>query len=119
MPIKKTPKVESRFDRIDKALGAITSTLSRHNTKFTKIDKTLKAIINKLLEHDSVLSSQSSGIRALEEKVSHLPTKEEFYKMETDLLGEVKAEREENVVMQNQLSGHDDRIASIESKLAI
>ncbi len=55
----------------------------------------------------------------LDEKLSHLPTKDEFYTKMDQVVGELKTIREEQSVQSQHLSGHDDRIEKIESHLGI
>jgi hypothetical protein len=62
---------------------------------------------------------------AIEEKlvtkddVSHLPTKDEFYTKMDEVMGELKAIREEQALQSQHLSDHDDRIEKIEDHLGI
>jgi hypothetical protein len=62
---------------------------------------------------------------AIEEKLvtkqdlSHLPTKDEFYTKMDEVMGELKAIREEQPLQSHKLSEHEDRIEKIESHLGI
>jgi hypothetical protein len=47
--------------------------------------------------------------------ISHLPTKDEFYGKMDEVMGELKAIREEQTVQGQHLSDHEDRIEKIES----
>ena len=51
--------------------------------------------------------------------ISHLPTKDEFYGKMDEVMGELKAIREEAAVLGHQVSDHADRIDRIESRLDI
>ena len=55
----------------------------------------------------------------LGEKLSHLPTKDEFYSKMDEVMGELKAIREEQVSQSHMLSNHEDRIEKIESHIGI
>jgi predicted nuclease with TOPRIM domain len=55
----------------------------------------------------------------LDEKLSHLPTKDEFYSKMDEVMGELKTIREEQAVQGHQLSYHSDRIEKIEDHLGI
>ena len=55
----------------------------------------------------------------LDEKLSHLPTKDEFYTKMDEVMGELKAIREEQPLQSHKLSEHSDRIGKIESHLGI
>jgi hypothetical protein len=62
---------------------------------------------------------------AIEEKlvtkddITHLPTKDEFYTKMDEVMGELKAIREEQPLQSHKLSEHEDRIEKIESNLGI
>ena len=51
--------------------------------------------------------------------ISHLPSKDEFYGKMDEVMGELKAIREEAAVLGHQVSDHADRIDRIESRLDI
>ena len=55
----------------------------------------------------------------LDEKLKYLPTKDEFYETVDDVMGELKAIREEKSVQSHQFSNHEDRLVKIESLLGI
>lgn len=55
----------------------------------------------------------------LEEKVGNLPTKDEFFGKMDEVMGELKAIREEQHLQSHRLSSHEDRITVIEEKLQI
>lgn len=62
---------------------------------------------------------------AIEEKlvtkddVSHLPTKDEFYARMDEVMGELKAMREEVAISCHQIADHSDRLEKIESEIGI
>ena len=51
--------------------------------------------------------------------ISHLPTKDEFYTKMDEVVGELKAIREEQPLQSHKHSEHSDRIEKIESHLGI
>ena len=51
--------------------------------------------------------------------LSHLPTKDEFYEKMDEVMGELKAIREEQPLQSHRLSNHEDRIQKIESHVGI
>lgn len=55
----------------------------------------------------------------LEEKVGNLPTKDEFFGKMDEVMGELKAIREEQPLQSHRLSNHEDRITVLEKKLQI
>ena len=55
----------------------------------------------------------------IEEKTRNLPTKDEFFGKMDEVMGELKAIREEQPLQSHRLSNHEDRITVIEEKLQI
>ena len=51
------------------------------------------------------------------EDISHLPTKDEFYEKMDEVMGELKAVREEQTVLSHRVSNHEDRMHKIEDAL--
>jgi hypothetical protein len=51
--------------------------------------------------------------------IGHLPTKDEFFTKMDEVMGELKAVREEQTLQSQHLSDHDDRIDRIESRVGI
>ena len=62
---------------------------------------------------------------AIEEKlvtkddVGHLPTKDEFYGKMDEVMGELKAMREEVAISSHQVADHSDRLEKLESHIGI
>jgi len=50
-----------------------------------------------------------------EDKIKHLPTKEEFYNREDQIMGELKSIREELEMLGYRVSQHSDQISALES----
>lgn len=50
----------------------------------------------------------------LDEKIKGLPTKDEFYTKMDEVMGELKAIREEQAAMFHRLSDREDRISGLE-----
>jgi len=55
----------------------------------------------------------------IDEKVKNLPSKDEFYEKMDEVVGELKAIREELPLISHRLSDHEDRIQRVENKLQI
>ena len=51
--------------------------------------------------------------------LSYLPTKDEFYGKMDEVMGELKAIREEQAIQSQHLSDHEDRIQKVGSHLGI
>jgi predicted nuclease with TOPRIM domain len=49
-----------------------------------------------------------------DEKLKFLPTKDEFYTKMDEVMGELKAIREEQVIGSHQLGNHEDRLERLE-----
>jgi len=61
-------------------------------------------------------------IDGLEEKISRLPTKNEFYTSMDKLMGEIETMRQENIIstdMKRQVNEHEERLETVEEKLEI
>lgn len=56
---------------------------------------------------------------ALEERLKHLPNKEEFYSQMDEIMTELKAIREEHIVSAHHISNHEDRLQVVEKRLKI
>lgn len=50
----------------------------------------------------------------LDEKIKHLPNKDEFYKAMSEIMGELKKMRETYELAEPKISGHETRITSLE-----
>lgn len=72
----------------------------------------LKAIKN--LIEVTIDEKVEDGTLVSNEKLNHLPTKEEFYDQNDKLMKELKAIREEQPILSKQLSNHSDRIEKLE-----
>lgn len=55
--------------------------------------------------------------KAIKEEIRLLPTKNEFFSGMDKLLGEVKAMREEQTLINSNLSDHDDTIKNYEERI--
>jgi soluble cytochrome b562 len=56
----------------------------------------------------------------VDDKISHLPTKEDFYQKMDELIGELKGMREDFAVISGKVyDDHEPRIVKIERKLRI
>jgi dsDNA-specific endonuclease/ATPase MutS2 len=51
--------------------------------------------------------------------LGYLPTKDEFYTKMDEVMGELKATREEVAIRSHQVADHEDRIEKIENHLGI
>jgi chaperonin cofactor prefoldin len=53
----------------------------------------------------------------LDERLSHLPTKDEFYKQTGEIIKRLDNLDEETDVLSHQVSKHDDRIEDLETRV--
>lgn len=89
--------------------------LSKNDLKEIK-----KIMIDVLLDGEFVQKSDLKELASdIEEKISHLPNKEEFFASQDKLIKELKALREEYTVLSHQTSRNTDRITVVENKLNI
>ena len=58
-------------------------------------------------------------VQKVEEKIDLIPTKEEYFDSMSKLMGEVKKSREEQEVIGDTLSQHNDRLEILEEKVGI
>jgi len=72
--------------------------------------KAIKALIEVTIDEKELVTKSD---------ISHLPTKDEFYTKMDEVMGELKAIREEQPLQSHKLSEHSDRIGKIESHLGI
>ena len=75
--------------------------------------KNIKQIVEVTIEE------KTESVLATKADISHLPTKNEFFGKMDEVMGELKAIREEQTVQSHQLSGHADRITKLEDKTGI
>lgn len=76
--------------------------------------KNIKTLFKTVIEEDETLVRKND--------INHLPTKEEFFDKEDKVMNELKAIREENVLLSNinqKTNNHEERIEKIEKKLNI
>lgn len=79
------------------------------------IDTTISKKIRHLVTNDE-----------LKEAISHLPSKDEFYTKMDEVMGELKAIREEQILISgkvsdhtDELEDHDERIKRMEKRVAV
>ena len=75
------------------------------NNDVSKIINAFSLILNKTIGH---LKEEINA------KISHLPTKEEYYKREDKMMKELKEIREEITVLSGHSSEHSDRLEDLE-----
>ncbi len=73
--------------------------------------KNIKSLIKITIDEDETLVRKDD--------LKHLPTKNEFYDQMDEIMGELKAIREEQTVQSFRLTNHEDRVGVIEKKLQI
>ena len=83
-----------------------------------KLDNDDLKAIKDLMEVTIDEAIENKGL-VTKDHLGNLPTKDEFYGKMDELMGELKAIREEQAVQSHQLSDHGDRIDRIESRLDI
>jgi hypothetical protein len=74
------------------------------------IKELIEVTINEAIEEKGLVTK---------EDISHLPTKDEFFSKMDEVMGELKAIREEHAVQSPRISNHEDRIQKIESHLGM
>lgn len=56
--------------------------------------------------------------KIVDEKTKHLPTKDEFYEKMDEVVGEVRAMREEQTLIGQKLLDHSDQLESHEERIS-
>ena len=75
-----------------------------------KNNESLQTIIQKIIQHE---------IKPVKDRMSLLPTKDEFYKKMDEVITELQTTRQEQVVLAHLVSNHEDRIGVIEEQIKI
>ena len=52
--------------------------------------------------------------QVIKRELSHLPTKDDFYKTMDKIMGELKTIREEQILLSHRTSDHEDRLEKLE-----
>ena len=78
------------------------------NDDLKAIKDLMEVTVGEVIEREELVTKDYLG---------NLPTKDEFYGKMDEVMGELKAIREEITVLGHQVSEHDDRIDKIESDL--
>jgi len=84
--------VDDRLEQIDK--------------RFEKIPTAISQLI--AIEVEEIID------RKLDEKLGTYPTKDKYYQQEAKLMGEIKATREDQVMLTNQVQRNSDAIEKLE-----
>lgn len=71
----------------------------------------IKSLFKTTLDEDDTLVRKDD--------IKHLPDKEDFYEKMDEVVGELRAVREEQPLQNEKLSNHEDRLEVIEEKLQI
>ncbi len=85
---------------------------------FKNIEELFKTILNQILN----LEPGQTLDDKLDEKIGHLPTKEEFYTKEDEVLKELKTVREEMATLNGlheKVNRHETQIEEVQNKLGI
>ena len=64
-----------------------------------------------------VIEEKTETLLVTKAEISHLPTKDEFYDKMDEVMGELKAIREENTSNSGRLDRHEGRITELEKRL--
>lgn len=76
--------------------------------------KTIKELVD--LSIETAIETKGLVTKA---DINHLPTKDDFYTKMDEVMGELKAIREEQTVQSQHFSDHEDRLQEIESDLGV
>jgi len=79
------------------------------------LKETGKEIIQLIFEYIDKRCATKDELADLQEQISHLPTKEEFYSYMDKLMGEVQTSRDEQTILGHQVSTLADRVNELEN----
>lgn len=85
----------------------------------TAITENNKVIFQSIFSYMNQVFATKQDLKDLKLEFSHLPTKEEFYKSQDELVTELQALREEVEISNARSSENRERIERIEAKLSI
>ena len=71
-----------------------------------------------LTQIDQLLDERLKDLPTKEEffsEIKGLPTKDEFFSKMDDVMGELKAGREKQILLSHQVSDHEDRLETLEN----
>ena len=74
---------------------------------FDRLEKLIDALLEAKLEEK------------LTDKLKYLPTKDDFYKKMDEVMGELKAIREEHSISAYQVADHEERLEVLEKKIKL
>lgn len=73
-----------------------------------------KGVVNDLIEYIDQTCAKKSDIEELKGLINHLPTTEDFYKKEDEIVGELEKAREEQILLSQHVSDLSDRMDEFE-----
>lgn len=100
-------------DRDIKVIQKIVDAKTLSGKDFEKIEELIGVVFDQKIEAKGLVTKDD---------ISHLPTKEEFYKKENEVVKELQGVRDEIDVLsglQTKVNDHDRKIEKIEKKLGI
>lgn len=92
-------------------------TLNKLYTIILKGNKKLEEKIR--IENAKTYGLLNSQIKSLEEKITNLPTKNEFFDKMDEAMTELQEGRDDHTIINGQIERLDDRVTVIESHLKI
>jgi len=135
---KQFEKVDKRFETMDKRFETIDKQFEKVDKRFETMDKQFEKVDkrfdqqNKSMENRldnfyegikifvrQVIREEAITKEEFEEKIKHLPTKEEFYDSQAKLMKEIKDMREEQAAHMALHTRIDKRLDRVEKKLSL
>ncbi len=107
------------LDYIDKTRKDVYGQMEKmRNDLYSHIDATAKntrrEIIDTLFGYIDQTCAKKEDIEDLKEMISHLPTKQDFYKKEDEIVDELETTRQEQTILNGQMVDRTDRIEKLE-----
>ena len=96
---KLSKDMDKRFEQVDKRFEQV-------DNRFEKIPTAISQLF--AIEVEEIID------RKLDEKLGTYPTKDKYYHQTAQLMGEIKATREDQIMLTSQVQRHSDAIEKLE-----
>ena len=110
-------KLKAQDQRTDQKFLAQEKHLNATMDQKLKLQR--KEILDAIFKYTDKQFATKEELQELKEKISHLPTKDEFYTQMGKVMAELQTIRINQSVQTSQIANHSNRLETIETKLNI
>ena len=114
---KRDQKLKAQDQRTDQKFLAQEKHLNATMDQKLKLQR--KEILDAIFKYTDKQFATKEELQELKEKISHLPTKDEFYTQMGKVMAELQTIRINQSVQTSQIANHSNRLETIETKLNI